>query len=42
MAMNRSLSKFQEMVKDREAWLGSSPCYHKESDYDQAAEQRQM
>ena len=27
-----SLSKLQEMVKNREAWRGYSPEYHKESD----------
>ena len=30
--MDMSLSKLQEMVKNREAWRGCSPEYHKESD----------
>ena len=31
-SIDMSLSKFQEMVKDREAWHAASPCGHKESD----------
>ena len=31
-SMEVSLSKLQEMVKDREAWHGCSPWGHKESD----------
>ena len=31
-SMDVSLSKFQEVVKDREAWRGVTPWGHKESD----------
>ena len=31
-SMDMSLSKFQEMVKDREAWRATNPWGHKESD----------
>ena len=31
-SMDMSLSKLQEIVKDREAWDASSPWDHKESD----------
>ena len=30
-SMDMSLSKFQEMVKDREAWRATDPWGHKES-----------
>ena len=36
-SMDMSLSKFQEMVKDRGAWCACGPRSHKESD---TAEQR--
>ena len=39
-SMDMSLSKLQEIVKDRKAWLCCSPWGHKESDMTKAAKQQ--